>query len=214
MKPLNQKDLTRLTNLFKAAIPEKDRVGFLLGYTNQRIACIEQINSYEADDLLDSLLKTVKMANAAQIQKLQCLYRQLGIMEQKKEILLHFTNNRTDSTAGLTMGEARDLIQDLAVNEPTEKLRKMIFSFAYRAGIIYGESDTDKKINRAKLNMFLRERGAVKKDIEKQTLQELQNTIRQFAAMVGNNQKTFDNKEAKQATNNLLTELNLITTKK
>ena len=213
MKQTKNCDLIRLTHMFKAAIPEKDRVSFLMGYTNGRTGSIEELNRYEQGDLLDNLLKTVKMINTAQIQKLQCLYRELNIIEQKKDILLHFTNNRTDSTAGLTMDEARDLIQDLAQHEPTERLRKMIFSYAYRANIIYGESDTDKKINRAKLNMFLRDRGTVKKDIEKQTLPELKQTMRQFAAMVSNNKKTNDNKQAAKLTDNLLSELN-ITTKK
>lgn len=209
MQKTKQCDHTKLTNLFKVHIPEKDRTGFLLGFTNGRVSCIEELNEYEAGELLDNLVKTVKMANKAQIQKLHCLYRDLKLTEGKKELLLTFTHGRTDSTAGLTFDEARDLIQDIAQHEPTERLRKTVFSFAYRAGIIYGESDTDKKINRAKLNMFLRERGTVKKDIEKQTLQELKRTLAQFAAMIGNNAKTANNKEAKQITNDLLTQLNL-----
>jgi hypothetical protein len=209
MKQTKKTDLARLENMLKAAIPEHSRVNFLLSYTNQRVSSMEALNSYEAADMLDSLLKMVKLANAAQIQKLQCLYRELKIVEQKKEILLNWTKGRTDSTAGLTMDEARDLIQSLAQHEPTERLRKMIFSFGYRCGLLYGESPEDKQINRAKLNMFLRERGAVKKDIEKQTLEELKKTMGQFAAMRNNNEKNANNKDAKKVTNELLNELNL-----
>ena len=211
MKQPNQKDVIKLTHMLKVAIQEQDRVSFLLSYTNQRAGSIEQINSYEAEELLANLSKTVKMASADQIKKLQCLYRELNIVEQKKEILLNFTNSRTDSTAGLTFDEARDLIQEIAQHEPSERLRKSVFSFAYMAGIIYGETDADKKINRAKLNMFLREKGTVKKDIEKQTMPELKKTLAQFAAMQGHNTKAADNRAAKKITNQLLTELNITT---
>lgn len=210
---LNQKELTRLNNLFKAAIPERDMVGLLLGFTNRRTGTIEGLNAYEAEELLAKLEKLVKMATAKQIQKLQCLYRELGLVEQKKDLLLTFTHGRTDSTAGLTFDEARDLIQDIGQHEPAQRIRKMIFSFAYRAGIIYGETETDKKINQAKLNMFLRDRGTVKKDLEKQTMPELKKTLAQFAAVVKNTQKSTDNKEAANLTKELLTELNLLTTK-
>ncbi len=209
MKSAQKIDLKKLSHIFKVAVREQDRVNCLLRFTGGRAEAIEALNQYEAGELMDDLLKTVKMANVGQIQKLQILYRDLKLVEQKKEILLNYTHNRTDSTAGLTFDEARDLIQDLATHEPNERMRKMVFSFAYRAGIIWGESDTDKKINRAKLNIFLRERGTVKKDIEKQTLEELKKSLAQFSAMVGNNQKTKDNKEAKKMTNELLTKLNL-----
>jgi len=207
MKHTQKIDLVRLEHMLKAAIPEQNRVSFILSYTNQRASSIEALNSYEAADMLESLLKSVKMANAAQIQKLQCLYRELNIVEQKKEIIGNWTKGRTESTAGLTMDEARDLIQELAQHEPTERLRKMIFSFGYRCGMLYGETPADKQINRAKLNLFLRERGAVKKDIEKQTLEELKRTMQQMAAMVSNNDKNA----AKKLTDDLLTELNLTT---
>jgi hypothetical protein len=199
----------KLKNIFMLAIPELERTAFLLDHTHNRTHEIEQLNEYEKEELLERLAKVVKMAAPNQIQKLQCLYRELRLTEHKKEILLHFTKGRTDSTAGLTFDEARDLIQDIAQHEPTEKMRKAIFSLAYQAGIIYGESDTDKKINRAKLNIFLRERGTVKKDIEKQTLTELKNTYAQCAAIVKSHTKTADNKQAKQLTDQLLNELNI-----
>lgn len=211
MKQITTKENTRLAHMFKAAIPERERAGFLLSYTNWRTACIDQLNSYEADDLQERLAKVVKLANAAQIQKLQCLYRELKLTEQKKELLLAFSEGRTDSTAGLTFDEARDLIQELAQHEPRERIRKAVFSFAYQAGIIYGETETDKKINRAKLNMFLRDRGAVKKDIEKQTLDELKLTMAQMAGIVRGNERTVNNKAAKAATAELLKELNFKT---
>jgi DNA polymerase/3'-5' exonuclease PolX len=208
-----QRQDAKMQNLFKLNISDRDSSHFLLHYTNGRTHELAGLNEYEKEELIDRLAKSVKLAIPKQIQKLQCLYRELKIVDHKKEVLLQFTNGRTDSTAGLSFEEARQLIQELAQHEPSERLRKAVFSFAYKAGIIYGDTETDKLINRAKLNMFLRDRGTVKKDIEKQTFPELKKTLGQMAAMVTNVDAATDNKYAKQATNQLLSQLN-ITVKK
>jgi hypothetical protein len=143
-----------------------------------------------------------------QIQKLHCLYRNLNI-GNKEEMLLHITNGRTDSTAGLTKYEATRLITTLVGDGEAEKLRKTIFSLAYDAGIIYGDTEIDKKLNRAKLDMFLVERGTVKKNINTMAVFELKQVIRQFKAIVKSNAATKDNKQAKAATDALLNELNI-----
>lgn len=209
MSKANSYQTERLNSLLKISFSDKDRAAFLLAYTNNRTHEVTELKHNEAEELLQTLKKSVKMATPEQIKKLQWLYRELKLTEHKKELLLHFTDGRTDSTAGLTMNEARDLIQDLAQHEPTERLRKAIFSFARKSGMLYGETEVDKKINLAKLNMFLRERGAVKKDIERQTLDELKMTLAQFAAMIANNHKTAINKAAQASTHELLKELGM-----
>jgi len=206
-----QCDITRLANLFKVSVQEKDRVSFLLAYTNGRCGTIEALSAYEQGELLDNLLRTVKLCNNAQKAKLHILYKDMHV--DKKELLLSFTQGRTDSTSGLTFDEATALIKELAKTEPSEKLRKTIFSFAYSCGLLYGETDADKKMNLAKLNKFLLERGAVKQTIERQTFAQLKVTVAQFAAMQKNNVVTADNKDAKKKTDELLKELNLSTSK-
>lgn len=144
-----------------------------------------------------------------QLSKLHCMLSQLGMLDNKKELIRHFTNGRTESSRDLTIDEARDLIGQLCANDPRQRHVKAIWSLAYSAGIIYGDSVDDNNMNAAKLNLFLRSRGTVKKDLSKMTLEEVKKVHRQFEGIVSNNQKSSNNKQAKQATAALLSELNI-----
>lgn len=121
------------------------------------------------------------------------------------------TNGRTESSKGLSFEEARRLIKDLAEYDPRERMKSLIFSLAYRSGIIYGSTGEDKKINAAKLNLFIKQRGAVKKPLNDMNYAELIKTHRQFEAIAKSTQKTADNKEADAAVKHLLSELDLPT---
>jgi hypothetical protein len=150
----------------------------------------------------------MKTATKGQIQKLHILLKNLGLQDEKKELVLHFTEGRTDSSTKMTIKEARTLLMSLAEHDPSERLKSIIFSLAYQAGLIYGYTIDDKKMNAAKLNMFLKERGAVRKDINSMSYTELIKVNRQFKAMVVNNRKTQENKKAGKLVNDLLDELN------
>jgi hypothetical protein len=93
--------------------------------------------------------------------------------------------------------------------DPNERLKNSIFSLAYRAGIIYGDTPEDKKMNTAKLNMFLREKGAVKKELNQMTRDDLVKTHRQFEAIVKNVMAAKENKLASSAVSGLLNEFNI-----
>lgn len=153
----------------------------------------------------------MKYANKQQIAKIHVLLNQLGIIDQKKDIVAGISDGRTDSTKELTMEEARLLIMNLSEYDPKERIKSLIFSLAYQAGIIYGSSADDKKMNAAKLNLFIRERGAVKKELKDMNYQELIKVHRQFEAIVRNSQKSTDKKGAEKAVRNLLEELNINT---
>jgi hypothetical protein len=147
--------------------------------------------------------------SAAQITKLHVLLNQLGWINDKKEIISNYTNARTESSKDLSFDEAKYLIQQICEHDPRERLKSLVFSLAYRAGIIYGSSNDDKKINAAKLNLFLLERGAVKKELNKLTYAELIKVHRQFEAIVKNVGKSTDNKAADKLVGSLLDELNM-----
>lgn len=151
------------------------------------------------------------LINTAQLTKLHVLLNQLGWIDEKKSIILEFTGGRTDSSRALTFDEAKDLIKQLAEFDPRERMKSLIFSLGYRAGIIYGTSADDKKINAAKLNIFIHERGAVKKPLNDMTYPELVKTQRQFEAIVKNKSKTAEKKAAETALKHLLGELNIET---
>jgi hypothetical protein len=148
-------------------------------------------------------------ATKPQIAKLHVLLNNLGIAEQKAEIVYNITDGRTESSKELTIDEARRLIINLAEYDPNERLKSLIFSLAYQAGIIYGSTADDKKMNAAKLNLFLKERGAVKLELNQMHYKELVKVHRQFEAIVKNTKKANDNREAASVVKHLLNELNI-----
>ena len=151
----------------------------------------------------------MQTATKPQISKIHVLLNNLGIIEQKAEIVYDLSKGRTDSTKGLTLDEARRLITSLSEYDPKERQKSLIFSLAYQAGIIYGSSPDDKKMNAAKLNLFLRERGAVKKELNSMNYNELTKTHRQFEAIVKSTVKSADNKQADMVVKHLLNEFNI-----
>ncbi len=144
----------------------------------------------------------MKMINKNQIKVLHAALNRTGQLEFKREIIHTWTSGRTSSSKELTYEEAKVLIDKLNDNNPFDKMRKKIFSLAYEAGIIYGHSDEDNKINAAKLNMFLRERGAVKMHLNNMNQHELKLVINQFSAIV----KKAKEKQITTAVNELLNE--------
>ena len=152
----------------------------------------------------------MKTATTPQITKLHALLNNLGLLDAKAEIIYNFTEGRTKSSKALTINEARILITNLAGYDPSERLRSLIFSLAYKAGIIYGDTPEDKKMNTAKLNLFLKTKGAVKLELNQMHYNELVKVHRQFEAIVKNVNKATDNKNATKAVNNLLNEFNLV----
>ncbi|MBD1385729.1 hypothetical protein IDJ75_10605 [Mucilaginibacter rigui] len=151
----------------------------------------------------------MQFATKQQITKIHVLLANTGFMDSKADIIYGLTDGRTESTKELTIDEARRLITSLANCDPKERQKRLVFSLAYQAGIIYGETSDDKKINAAKLNLFLKERGAIKKELNQMTLDELVKTHRQFEAIVRNNTKAGDKKAANKLVNNLLGELDI-----
>lgn len=146
--------------------------------------------------------KEYKPITAEQIKKIHALLNQQGIMEHKRTIIHSFSDGRTTSTKDLTCYEAKQLIDGLQNGEKEreekrEKARiefRAIYGLAWKMGIIYGETDDDYRMNMAKLNMFCRDRGTVKKNLTFQNLEELRKTHRQFEAMYNK----FKNKKIKK----------------
>jgi hypothetical protein len=150
----------------------------------------------------------MKTINKEQLKKLHVLLGRLDWMDDKKNIVEQITGGRTQSSRELTFDEAKYLLQQLSEYDPAERMKSLIFSLAYRAGIIYGSSEVDKKLNTAKLNMFLKERGAVKKELHQMTYPDLVKTHRQFEAVVKNVGKSNDMKAAGKLVANLMEEIN------
>jgi hypothetical protein len=144
-------------------------------------------------------------ATGPQITKIHVLLHQLNIFDQKEELVSRFSNRRTTSSKELSIEEARDLISALAKYDPCNPVRRKIFSMAYDAGIIWGESSEDKKINAVVLNNFLLKQGAVKKELNKMNIKELQKVVTQLVQII---KRKEENKAAK-LTSDLLEELSI-----
>ncbi|MEO6456542.1 MAG: hypothetical protein ABIN97_20870 [Ginsengibacter sp.] len=147
----------------------------------------------------------MKPVTKAQLSKIHVLLHQLNLIEDKANIVNQFTNGRATSSKEMTLDEAKELIRHLSTHNPNERMRKKVFALAYVAGIIWGDTPEDKKMNGIKLDQFLKARGAVKKEINRMTKNELVKVVTQFEQIVKNREQTKANK----ATRSLLEELSI-----
>lgn len=132
-------------------------------------------------------IKRVKPISAAQIRLVYTLLDEQGLTEEKETMVHSISDGRTTSVRELNGMEAKLLIDRLKNTEGDTEKRKVefraIYGLAWKIGIIYGDTDDDYRMNIAKLNMFCRERGTVKKNLTEQNLAEMRKTHRQFEAI-------------------------------
>ena len=152
----------------------------------------------------------MQMISYQQIQKLHILLKQKSLIEHKAQIINSVTYGRTTSSKELTMQEARYIIQQLSDDEDLSRMKGKVFALAYEAGIIYGYTAEDKKMNAAKIDSFLLERGTVKKKINDQSKAELVKTVNQFEQIAKHKEVAI----AAKITDSLLKELNIKSTDK
>jgi hypothetical protein len=145
-----------------------------------------------------------------QLAKFHVLLNQFGIIEDKAELVKQFTNGRETSSKKLTFDEAKSILHYLSKFDPCDKMRKKVFSLAYQAKIIYGDTKEDKQMNNAKLNSFLLEKGTVKKELNKMSKAELVKVVSQFSMIVKHQGESGIAKNVK----NMVAELGIVTTRK
>lgn len=141
--------------------------------------------------------KETKPITTAQIRKIHVLLQEQGLMNEKYRIVSIYSSGKAESTKDLTCHDAITIINKLESGEikkfhesveawDYEKRKavfRAIYGLAWKIDMIYGTTDEDYKMNIAKLNVFCRERGTVKKNLTEQGLTELRKTQRQFEAM-------------------------------
>lgn len=150
------------------------------------------------------------LATKQQLSKIHVLLSQLNLMDEKKNFVLQFSNNRVSSSAKLTIKEAIEFLKYLSEVDPLQKMRKKVFALAYESGIIWGDTPEDKRMNAVKLNRFLQNKGAVKKEINKMNKVELVQTINQLEQM----NKHIDESKTAKAVRSVLNELNIPASRK
>ena len=145
-----------------------------------------------------------------QLKKLHVLLNKLALARQKEAMVFEVSKGRTTSSKELTKAEATILIsflskQDITFNDSDYRMKRKVYALAREAGIIYGYSDEDNKMNTAKLNSFLKEKGAVRKELNQMSHKELIRTVNQFMLIVQHKKEST----ARSETNKLLNELNI-----
>lgn len=125
----------------------------------------------------------MKPITAAQLKMLHVLLNQLDLMERKADFVYSFSHGRTESSRELTLTEAKEFIEYLKRSEETQRLINSIWHLAYEMNIISGSGSEQNWMNAAKLDMFCKNRGTMKKNLREQSYTELKKTHRQFEAM-------------------------------
>jgi hypothetical protein len=129
-----------------------------------------------------------KPVTTAQIKKIHVLLQQKGLMDEKATMVNSISDGRTQSTKELSCNEAKRLIaflmdENAEIQMKINNIYMIIWRLAWDMGIIYGKTDDDHEMNKAKLNIFCRTRGSVKKNLTEMNLPELQKIHKQFEAM-------------------------------
>ncbi len=125
------------------------------------------------------------------IKTFYTLLHKTGLKQYKENIVLGFTEGKTTHISDLTPKDIKKLCSiirkhNLPTNTNAERktrLIRKIYALFRNAGYIYGSSEADNKMNTAKINAFLKEKGTIKKPLYKQSIHELIKTIRQFEAI-------------------------------
>ncbi len=151
----------------------------------------------------------MKTITPDQLKKLHVMLNQQSLMAQKATLVNTASNGRATSSKDLYIHEARWLLEYLATYDGNDKMRKKVFALAYEAGIIWGDTPEDKKMNAAKLDMFLKERGTVRKSLNQLTKDELIKVVNQFEQIKKHTTQT----QANKATKSMLDELGITTAK-
>lgn len=144
-----------------------------------------------------------KRITPQQIKALHVQFRRMGFDdEDRHRFISDYTGGRTDSTAALTMNEARTLLNRILQDE-SERLKRaarttvrQIFSLSFRISFLNkgysNDTPEEFEMNKAKINKFCKTRTKFRKPLTEMTLEELKDVKRQFEALA---RKEPDNEE-------------------
>lgn len=122
-----------------------------------------------------------------QLNYLKILFTKSKLWDEKTNIVLELTKNKSDRLHELTKDEASELIQKILSFQKSSyvslsKLRKQVYAAAIDAG--FGKRAIILDENR--LNAFLSKSGAAKKNYKELDLNELQSVFRQMKSLKKN----------------------------
>ena len=107
----------------------------------------------------------MKPITSPQLKKIHTLLNKTGLMNYKSELCFSFSHGRTQSSRELTVIEAKEFIEYLSQKDDSVRIIRAIWHLSYRMNIIYPGGYDEKEMNAAKLDLFCRSKGVVKKAI-------------------------------------------------
>lgn len=141
------------------------------------------------------------MIQPAQLRRFYFLLNSLGIIEQKKELVLSASQGRTDSTTKLTEPEAASLIESL--NQEYLSSLKKVRGKILHLMCLMGYTDSNNSPDYNRINAFVRNRtghrNPLKKNLIKLDKKELIAVCNQVEAMYHNQLKRHGKTNTEQS---------------
>jgi uncharacterized protein YpuA (DUF1002 family) len=154
------------------------------------------------------LMKTIdnKTVSPQQIKALHACFHKMGYDDDDRhDFITQFTNGRTSSSKELTFEEARRMLSALnqehgkRIQEEAKLLCKQIFSLSFRISWLNkdysNENREEFEMNKAKINIFCRQRTKFRKNLTAMTLPELKAVKKQLEAIARKEEQELNNKK-------------------
>lgn len=151
-----------------------------------------------------------ELITPAQSRKLHTLLSHLGLMDEKKQMIANFTNNRTTSSRQLTRKEAAILIDGMDKEDPARKMIKKIYAICHSLGWIDNARKPEEyHINTAIIDLFLKRKGVKKKRLRDYTYSELPELVNQFVMIERHCRQQEERKSFQNEIDSILMELGI-----
>lgn len=151
------------------------------------------------------------LINKKQISKFYTMLSNAHLKDQKEALISSFTDGRTISIREVTRDEFKLIIDYLQGVDPCEKMRKKIFAILFKLHWIVDGNAIEWKINLAKINNFLKHKGAVKKPFYELRCDEVEKVLRQFESIQKHEADSKERREVDEYFKQVIGELGIDT---
>lgn len=135
-----------------------------------------------------------KPVSPQQLKALHACFRKAGMDEENRHNYIHhFTSGRTDSTKELTFDEARRILtafnsdRERMLQKEAAALLRAIYFLSTRISFLNkdypAETEADYEMNKAKIDVFCRQRSKCRKNIRQMNVEELREVKKQLEAI-------------------------------
>ena len=153
-----------------------------------------------------------KTISPQQLKALHATFLSKGFDEEDRhDFISRFTEGRVSSTKELTFNEARLMLELLNESDKKKKEReqmeakdllKSIFFLSFEIPFLNkgfsNDTEEEFEMNKAKLNVFSRDKSASHKNVTEMSLFELKAFKRQLEAIAHNENKKYKNKKSRR----------------